>query len=58
LSRARSLEPLTSFTRSLLSGVSREELVLGNPPPEAVVFKYANKRIVSVAALEKAWNAQ
>ena len=56
VSRSKSVEPLSSFTRTLLSGRRRDELVFGDPPPEAVVFKYGNKRIVSVAALEQAWN--
>jgi hypothetical protein len=56
VARSRSVEPLTTFARTLLSGVRREDLVFANPPPEAVVFRYGNKRIVSVAALEKAWN--
>ncbi|HEX6767284.1 MAG TPA: hypothetical protein VF103_17420 [Polyangiaceae bacterium] len=55
-SRAKSIEPLSSFTRNLLAGRSRDELVLANPPPEAVVFKYGPKKIVSVAALKKIWN--
>ncbi len=54
--RAKSIEPLSSFTRSLLSGRRKDELVLASIPPEAVVFRYSNKKIVSVAALERAWN--
>jgi hypothetical protein len=57
VARARSVEPLTTFTRNLLSGRQRAELVLASPPPEAVVFRYGAKRIVSVAALERAWNS-
>ncbi len=56
VARSRSVEPLSSFTRNLLSGRQKDQLVLLNPPPEAVVFKYGNKRIVSVVALERAWN--
>jgi hypothetical protein len=54
--RARSIEPLTTFTRTLLSGRRRDELVLLAPPEEAVVFRYGNKRIISVAALQQAWH--
>jgi hypothetical protein len=54
--RARSIEPLTTFTRALLAGRKRDELVLANVPPEAIIFRHNNKRIVSVAALEQAWN--
>ena len=55
VARARSVEPLTTFTRTLLSGRQRADFVLANPPPEAVIFRYGNKKIVSVAALERAW---
>jgi hypothetical protein len=55
VARARSVEPLSTFTRNLLSGRQRSAFVLANPPPEAVVFRYGNKKIVSVAALENAW---
>jgi hypothetical protein len=54
--KARSIEPLTAFTRTLLSGRRREDLVLAHVPEEAIVFRYGNKRIVSVAALQQAWN--
>jgi hypothetical protein len=56
VARARSVEPLTTFTRSLLAGRQRTELVLANPSPETVVFRYGSKRIVSIAALERVWN--
>ena len=56
VAKARSIEPLTTFTRTLLSSRRREDLVLAHPPEEAVVFRYGNKRIVSVALLQKAWN--
>jgi hypothetical protein len=56
VSRSRSIEPLTTFTRTLLSGRQRDELVFANPPAETIVFRYSNKRIVSVLALEQAWN--
>ena len=56
VSRSRSIEPFSSFTRTLLSGQRRDEFVFANPPPEAVVFRYGNKRIVSVEALEQAWD--
>ncbi|HEX6272466.1 MAG TPA: hypothetical protein VFZ53_05485 [Polyangiaceae bacterium] len=55
-SKAKSFEPFSTFTRQLLSSRRREELVLANPPPEAVVFRYGGKRIVSVAALKRTWN--
>jgi hypothetical protein len=58
VARAKSIEPLTAFTRNLLSGRRRDQLVLANVPPEAIIFRYGNKRIVSVAALEQAWNLQ
>jgi hypothetical protein len=54
--RAKSFEPFSTFTRTLLATRRREDLVLANPPPEAVVFRYGGKRIVSVAALERVWN--
>ena len=57
VSRSKSIEPFSSFTRTLLSGRRRDEFVFANPPPEAVVFRYGNKRIVSVEALEQAWAA-
>jgi hypothetical protein len=56
VARSRSVEPLSSFAKNLLAGRHRDELVLGNTPPETIVFRYGNKRIVSVASLEKAWN--
>jgi hypothetical protein len=54
--RAKSIEPLTTFTRTLLSGRRKDELVLASVPPEAIVHRYGNKKFVSVAKLEQAWN--
>lgn len=56
--RAKSIEPLSTFTRTLLNGRRRDDLVLAAVPPETIIFRYGNKRIVSVAALEKAWNLE
>jgi hypothetical protein len=55
VAKARTFEPFSSFTRDLLSGVSRNDLVLREVPNEAVIFRYKNYLIVSVALLEKAW---
>jgi len=55
VAKARTFEPFTAFSRELLEGVRREDLVLRVVPEEAVVFRYRGYLIVSVALLEKAW---
>jgi hypothetical protein len=55
VSKAKSFEPFSSFTRELLSDRSPADLVFAEVPAEAVVFRYGRLQIVSVAKLEKAW---
>lgn len=53
--RSGSFEPFTTFARDILKGVEREDLVLGNVPPEAVVFRRGPWQVVDVSRLEAAW---
>jgi hypothetical protein len=55
VSKAKSFEPFSTFTRDLLSDRTPADLVFAEVPPEAVVFRYGRLQIVSVANLEKAW---
>jgi hypothetical protein len=55
LSSSGSFEPLTTFAQGLLRNAPQTELVLGNVPEEAVVFKFRQFRLVDVSKLSKAW---
>ncbi|HEY3496274.1 MAG TPA: hypothetical protein VGK73_16355 [Polyangiaceae bacterium] len=55
VARSRSFEPLTSYTRDLLGNTSHEDLLFGDVPPEAVVFRHRGYLIVSVEKLAKVW---
>jgi hypothetical protein len=55
VARSRSFEPLTSYARDLLANTSREDLLFGDVPPEAVVFRHRGYLIVSVEKLAKVW---
>lgn len=55
LARSRSFEPLTTFARALLDGVHRRDLVLAEPPADAVVFRHHQFLLVDVDRLGQAW---
>jgi hypothetical protein len=53
--RARSFEPFSTFTKTLLGERTREQLILAEPPDTAVVFRHRQWALVSVAELRRAW---
>ncbi len=55
VSKARSFEPFSTFTRELLTDTDRANLVLRSVPQEAVIFQYNQFSLVSIDLLEKAW---
>jgi hypothetical protein len=55
LSHAGSFEPLTSFAQGLLRNATPPTLLFGDIPPEAVVFKFRQFRLVDVSKLSKVW---
>ena len=55
VSRAKSFEPFSSFTRDLLADRSSADLVFAEVPQAAVEFRYGRLQIVSVEKLERAW---
>jgi hypothetical protein len=56
VSKARSFEPFSTFTKDLLQDTDRANLVLRNVPEEAVILHYKHLSLVSVDLLEKAWS--
>jgi hypothetical protein len=56
VAKARTFEPFTTFTKELLEGSERANLVLRHLPEKAVIFHYKHLSIVSVELLEKAWS--
>jgi hypothetical protein len=55
ISNARSFEPLTAFAHGLLRSATQPQLVFSDIPPDAVVFKFRQFRLVDVSRLSKAW---
>jgi len=53
-SRSRSFEPLSSFTRDLLSNHSASDLVFANVPKSAEVLRVHGHTLISVKKLEEA----
>jgi hypothetical protein len=56
-SRSRSFEPLTTFTKQLLTGRSADDFVLADPPKSAEVARYRGYVLLSVKKLEAAWRS-
>jgi hypothetical protein len=52
VSNARSFEPLTAFAKDLLRNATQPQLVFGNIPQEAIVFKFRQFRLVDVSKLQ------
>jgi hypothetical protein len=53
--RSRSFEPFSSYAKDYLADKQEGDLVFGNVPDEAVVFRQRGLLVVSVAKLRKVW---
>ena len=53
--KAKSFEPFSSYSTSLLRDVALKDLVLSDVPDDAIVFRHREWLLVSVAKLESAW---
>jgi hypothetical protein len=58
VARSRSFEPFSSFTRDYLGAKRQDELVFGDVPEQAIVFRHRGYQVVSVAKLAEAWGLQ
>jgi hypothetical protein len=54
--RAETFEPLTSFALELLDGVELSDLVLADPPAEAIAIEHYEYRLIDVEKLRHAWH--
>jgi len=55
VARSKCFEPFSSFLRDYFSGKEQQDLVFGDIPNEAIVFRHRGYLVVSVAKLEQAW---
>jgi hypothetical protein len=55
--KAETFEPLSAFARELLAERKLEDLVLRDPPAEAVIYDRGRFALVDVKRLERAWAA-
>lgn len=53
--RAAVFQPIGAFVDKLLANVSREKLVLADPPAEAVLWSGSGYQVVDVKRLHRAW---
>lgn len=53
--RARTFQPLSSFSNELLAGRRLDQLVLARPPEDAVVFRLGRFSLIDVKKLAAAW---
>jgi hypothetical protein len=58
VSKAKTFEPMTSFARELLSDRKLEDLVLAEPPQQAIVFEMGRFVLIDVKKLAEAWGAR